>query len=111
MSHNTANEFSPRWWMWLIFTGTMLACCCSVKFVGLFVVLLVGLITIADLWDILGDMSKPVVSTNQFYLNFLCSIFHYLQVQENETLIIFEFYFTMTTYEQVTHASDVWVRP
>ncbi|XP_019767604.2 protein O-mannosyl-transferase 2 [Dendroctonus ponderosae] len=61
VSYNTADEFSPRWWIWLIFTGTMLACCCSVKFVGLFVVLLVGLITIADLWNILGDLTKPVV--------------------------------------------------
>lgn len=54
-------EFSQKWWLWLIFTGSMLACCMSVKFVGLFVVLLVGFITIADLWEVLGDMSRPVV--------------------------------------------------
>lgn len=40
----------------------MLACCISVKFVGLFVVLLVGLMTISDLWEVLGDLSQPVVS-------------------------------------------------
>ncbi|XP_068893281.1 protein O-mannosyl-transferase 2 isoform X1 [Tenebrio molitor] len=56
-------EFSTPWWLWLGFTGTMLACCISVKFVGLFVVLLVGLMTIADLWNILGDMSRPVMAT------------------------------------------------
>lgn len=33
----------------------------SVKFVGLSVILLVGVRTIYDLWVILGDMSKPVV--------------------------------------------------
>lgn len=56
-------EFSRSWWCWLAFTGLMLACCISVKFVGLFVVLLVGLMTISDLWELLGDLSRPVVST------------------------------------------------
>lgn len=57
-----SETFSKRWWYWLFFTGTMLACTISVKFVGLFVVLLVGLHTINDLWIILGDLTKPVVS-------------------------------------------------
>lgn len=55
--------FTCRWWSWLIFTGAMLACTISVKFVGLFVVLLVGLHTINDLWIVLGDLTKPVVIT------------------------------------------------
>lgn len=40
----------------------MLAGSVSVKFVGIFVVFLVGFRAIADLWDILGDLSRPVVS-------------------------------------------------
>lgn len=52
--------FSPRMLSWQIFLGTSLACTMSVKFVGLFVVLFVGLRTVADLWNILGDLSKPV---------------------------------------------------
>ncbi|XP_017783092.1 PREDICTED: protein O-mannosyl-transferase 2 [Nicrophorus vespilloides] len=56
-------EFTFKWWTWLLFTGTMLACCISVKFVGLFVVLLVGFMTIADLWTVLGDLAKPVMIT------------------------------------------------
>ncbi|KAL1501793.1 hypothetical protein ABEB36_007053 [Hypothenemus hampei] len=63
VSYNSSKEFSLNWWFWLVFTGTMLACCFSVKFVGLFVVLLVGLITISDLWAILGDMKRPVMDT------------------------------------------------
>lgn len=62
VSSKRIKEFSFAWWSWLFFTGTMLACCISVKFVGLFVVLLVGLMTVADLWSILGDLSRPVVS-------------------------------------------------
>lgn len=55
--------FSPRMLSWQIFLGTSLACTMSVKFVGLFVVLFVGLRTVADLWNILGDLSKPVKFT------------------------------------------------
>lgn len=56
-------SYSLRWWAWLFFTGTMLACTISVKFVGLFVVLLVGLHTATELWLILGDLEKPIWET------------------------------------------------
>jgi dolichyl-phosphate-mannose-protein mannosyltransferase len=36
----------------------------SVKFVGLFTVLYIGLRTISELWEILGDISRPIVSIN-----------------------------------------------
>jgi len=38
-----------------------MACCVCVKFVGLFQVTFIGLMTIADLWFILGKLSKPIV--------------------------------------------------
>lgn len=47
---------------WLLLTGAALAATISVKFVGLFIVLLVGVMTVRDLWEILGDLTKPVVS-------------------------------------------------
>lgn len=37
-------------------------CWSSVKWVGLFVTLLVGAYTIEDLWDKFGDLKMPVVS-------------------------------------------------
>lgn len=40
----------------------------GVKFVGLFVVLLVGLNTIYDLWDLLGNLSLSLVSFKGFSL-------------------------------------------
>lgn len=58
--------FSFKWWSWLLFTGFMMACCISVKFVGLFTIILIGLRTIEDLWDILGDLKKPFVSVILF---------------------------------------------
>lgn len=70
-----SNAFSIRWWAWLSFTGTMLACAVSVKFVGLFVVILVGLRTVAELWEILGNLSYPVMYTVQHFLaRVLCLI-------------------------------------
>ncbi|XP_060663188.1 protein O-mannosyl-transferase 2 [Drosophila nasuta] len=56
-------SYTFRWWCWLSLTGTMLSCTISVKFVGLFVVLLVGLHTASELWLILGDLAKPVLET------------------------------------------------
>lgn len=58
----TKESFTRKWWLWLFFTGTMISCTISVKFVGLFVVLLVGFHTVNDLWNALGDIAKPVVS-------------------------------------------------
>lgn len=54
--------FTRSWWIWLCFTGASLACTISVKFVGLFVVLLVGLYTVYELWREMGDLTKPIVS-------------------------------------------------
>ncbi|NXP81113.1 POMT2 transferase, partial [Ramphastos sulfuratus] len=53
--------FSASWWLCLSLTGVNLAGAMGVKFVGLFVVLLVGLNTIYDLWDLLGNLSLSLV--------------------------------------------------
>lgn len=55
-------SFSFRWWFWLSSTGIFMAGAFSIKFVGLFLVFLVGIRAIYDLWIILGDMSRPVVN-------------------------------------------------
>ncbi|VVD04818.1 unnamed protein product, partial [Leptidea sinapis] len=55
--------FSARMLSWQVYLGASLACTMSVKFVGLFIVLFVGLRTIADLWNVLGDLTKPVSLT------------------------------------------------
>jgi dolichyl-phosphate-mannose--protein O-mannosyl transferase len=74
--------FSFNWWAWLVFTGTMIASAISVKFVGLFVVILVGTHTAADLWDVLGDLSKPIVSS--IYLMLISvSVQHYKKHRED----------------------------
>lgn len=67
--HNQRDRaFSLSWWFWLSTVGVMLTGSVSVKFVGLFVVILVGFRVIADLWDILGDLSQPVSYTVKHFL-------------------------------------------
>ncbi|KAK6462399.1 dolichyl-phosphate-mannose-protein mannosyltransferase 2 [Scheffersomyces coipomensis] len=55
--NNKKQEFSRKWWKWLLLTGFSIGCTCSVKMVGLFVTTLVGIYTVTDLWNKLGDRS------------------------------------------------------
>ncbi|XP_050438186.1 protein O-mannosyl-transferase 2 [Adelges cooleyi] len=74
-SCDSNREFNFTWWFWLIFTGITMACCISVKFVGLFQVIFIGLMTISDLWTILGKLSKPITYTmKHFVARFICLI-------------------------------------
>lgn len=52
---NDRDHFSASWTRKLAFTGVFLGCALSVKFVGVFVVLLIGLHTLRDLWVLLGQ--------------------------------------------------------
>nr|XP_060613879.1 protein O-mannosyl-transferase 2 [Anolis sagrei ordinatus] len=61
-------SFSAPWWFWLAMTGINLAGAMGVKFVGLFVVLLVGLNTISDLWELLGDLNLSLVTLGKHFL-------------------------------------------
>lgn len=61
-------HFSAPWWMWLVLTGVNLAGALGVKFVGLFVILLVGLNTAWDLWRLLGDLSLSLVDIGKHLL-------------------------------------------
>ncbi|KAF2986175.1 hypothetical protein EK904_009703 [Melospiza melodia maxima] len=72
----SCRPFSASWWFWLSLTGVSLAGAMGVKFVGLFVVLLVGLNTIYDLWDLLGNLSLSLVMFGKHLLaRVLCLIF------------------------------------
>lgn len=65
--------FGLKWWLWLSWISFCMTCAFSIKFVGLFTILLVGVRAIYDLWVILGDMSRPVVSVqfNESTFNFV----------------------------------------
>lgn len=61
--------FTASWWGWLAFTGVMLSGSVSTKFVGLFVVVFVGLHTIATLWDLYGDLRNPLSLVAKHFLS------------------------------------------
>lgn len=60
--HNQRHDaFGDDWWIWLIFTGWSIGCVCSVKWVGMFAMAMVGVYTVEDLWEKFGDLSMPLV--------------------------------------------------
>ncbi|KAG0151050.1 hypothetical protein CROQUDRAFT_651569 [Cronartium quercuum f. sp. fusiforme G11] len=52
--------FTRRWWIWLLLTGLSLGAVASSKWVGLFTIATVGLVTIKQLWDLLADLRVPI---------------------------------------------------
>lgn len=61
-------EFLRKWWKWLLLTGFSIGCTCSVKMVGLFVTTLVGIYTVVDLWNKLGQKSMSWKTYGQHWL-------------------------------------------
>ncbi|KAF9903213.1 Protein O-mannosyltransferase 2 [Linnemannia zychae] len=57
-----SRPFSAKWWMWLSLMGVGIGAVSSMKWVGLFVTALVGLYTIEDLWELLGDLRISVTA-------------------------------------------------
>ena len=55
--YNNNRPFTYNWFKWIIYTGASLGAVLSVKWVGLFVIALVGLHTIQELWDMFGDLN------------------------------------------------------
>ncbi|KAF9147553.1 Protein O-mannosyltransferase 2 [Linnemannia schmuckeri] len=54
--------FLAKWWMWLSMMGVGIGAVSSMKWVGLLVTALVGLCTVEDLWDLLGDLHMSMAT-------------------------------------------------
>ncbi|KAG0179181.1 hypothetical protein DFQ28_002385 [Apophysomyces sp. BC1034] len=70
-------EFSGRWWFWLFATGINMALTLSVKMVGLFLVLTIGIAVLVDLWNLL-DIRRGLTMTHfmrHFYARAVALIF------------------------------------
>ncbi|CAG8562246.1 1640_t:CDS:10 [Funneliformis caledonium] len=48
-----SREFSNEWWFWLVTSGVFLGLTTSVKMVGLFTVMTIGVAVLIDLWNLL----------------------------------------------------------
>lgn len=60
--------FSFWWWSWLTLTGAGLGATVSVKWVGLFTIAMIGVATLMQLWELLGDTR---VSSQTFVRHFI----------------------------------------
>lgn len=52
----SSRPFTFLWWLWLSLTGVNMAGAIGIKFVGLFVIVFIGLNTIRDLWRMMGNL-------------------------------------------------------
>ncbi|KAI8779277.1 protein O-mannosyl-transferase 1 [Biomphalaria glabrata] len=55
---NNIREFSLMWWFWLCLCGVSATCSLSIKYVGVFTLLLVFIRVVRDFWQMLDDSSK-----------------------------------------------------
>ncbi|XP_037081465.1 protein O-mannosyl-transferase 2-like [Pollicipes pollicipes] len=60
--------FGVRWWLWLLQTGVCLGLTFAVKYVGAFVVVLVGLQAVYDLWQQYCDTSAGLMNLIKHFL-------------------------------------------
>lgn len=67
--------FTESWWGWLFMSGLSLGAVASCKWVGLFTIATVGLSTVGQLWNLLGDLRiPPRVFMHHFAARALCLI-------------------------------------
>ncbi|KAJ1507468.1 Protein O-mannosyltransferase 2 [Coelomomyces lativittatus] len=70
-TYQVTAPFSMLWWKWLFTLGVALGLVSSVKWVGFFIVAVVGLYTLESLWDMLGN---PLVSKTAYMYHWLSRI-------------------------------------
>ncbi|KAF8189749.1 mannosyltransferase 1 [Pholiota molesta] len=67
--------FTSSWWAWLILSGFSLGAVLSCKWVGLFTIATVGVSTLYQLWNLLGDLRVPPrLFVRHFIARALCLI-------------------------------------
>lgn len=92
-NHNTSSlEFGRKWWKWLLLTGLLIGCVCSVKMVGLFITTVIGIHTIVDLWTKFGDKK---VSWARYAGHWTSRIFGLIIVPTIVFLISFKVHFDL----------------
>jgi len=62
------SSFNSGWKLKLFILGFCLGCAISIKFVGAFIVLYVGILTIFDLWILIGDLKTDFLLFSRHFL-------------------------------------------
>ncbi|RIA96567.1 glycosyltransferase family 39 protein [Glomus cerebriforme] len=84
-------EFSNEWWIWLVTSGVSLGLTISVKMVGLFTVMTIGVAVLIDLWNLL-DIKRGLTMT-QFRKHFAARAIGLIVVPISVYLFFFYIHF------------------
>ncbi|MBW0478288.1 hypothetical protein O181_018003 [Austropuccinia psidii MF-1] len=72
-NEDAKRSFTRRWWIWLSLTGLSLGAVVSCKWIGLFTIATTGVMTIKQLWELLGDLRVPIpLLARSFLARFIC---------------------------------------
>ncbi|KAI5957239.1 hypothetical protein KGF54_000167 [Candida jiufengensis] len=85
-----------KWWGYLLATGLALGWTISFKSTGVFTFLWVGIFTIVELWDILGDLS---VTTFQWFIQVFYRFLALFIIPLTIYLSIWKIHFNLLPYE------------
>lgn len=65
------DPFSRKWWKWLLLTGVSLSCVISIKYVGVFTFVSIGVPVCIDLWDLMDiNRRQGALSLQEFGKHF-----------------------------------------
>lgn len=84
--------FSKKWKLWMWLTGLSIGCVCSVKWVGLFVTLVVGAYTILELFTLRFDAR---ISRKQYFKHWSIRVINLIITPFLIYLFLFKIHFTL----------------
>ncbi|KAI3649787.1 hypothetical protein MP228_005419 [Amoeboaphelidium protococcarum] len=87
--------FCAKWWLWMLVSGVAISLTTSVKMVGLFIVALVGVSTIIDLWRII-DIRRGI-SDWECFKHFTGRVIGFIAVPFAVYLLWFAIHFSLLT--------------
>ncbi|KAI8976756.1 glycosyltransferase family 39 protein [Pilobolus umbonatus] len=87
--------FTSEWWVWMLASGVSMALTVSVKLVGLFLIALIGVSVIYDLWCLL-DIRRGL-SMDEFLRHFYARAFSFILVPIIVYLLWFYVHFAILT--------------
>lgn len=85
-------ELTTQWYAWMVLTGLSIGCVCSVKWVGLFVTVLVGLFVVQDLVEKLVDSD---LTWSKYSKHWLVRILTLICIPLSVYLICFKIHFAL----------------
>ncbi|SCV99628.1 LAFE_0A07382g1_1 [Lachancea fermentati] len=85
-------QFTREWSLWMLLSGLSVGCVCSVKWVGLFITLVMGIYTIADLFSHHCNKSMPRI---QYYRHWVIRIIDLIIIPFMVYLFCFKIHFAI----------------